>query len=210
MRIGVVTALLLDLMGTAPAAADDPIPGSVAAATTITEILQAYDYTDADADTLRLYRAFLNRDPDPAGAVYWIGQSRLGADPDDLAYGFAQSDEFRARYGTLTNDEFLTLLYDNMLGRVPDQAGFDYWLGQMNDGLSQHGVVRWIVANDEFKLRFPFAPVPPSDPGDAVNCSDFSTQSDAQAWHDHYFDLHGGDIANLDGDGDGFACNGLR
>ncbi|MEZ5340522.1 MAG: DUF4214 domain-containing protein [Acidimicrobiales bacterium] len=72
---------------------------------------------------------------------YWITQSRAGANPDDLAYGFAQSDEFIASYGTLTNAEFLTIMYDNMLGRVPDQ-GFNYWLDLMDNGLAQFAVVR--------------------------------------------------------------------
>ncbi len=128
-------------------------------AETVDEIVNSTDYSEADADTLRLYRAFLNRDPDDLGSRYWLQQARNGSNPDDLAYGFAQSTEFIRSYGTLTNQEFLDVLYDNMLGRQPDQSGFDYWLGKMNSAeLSQHGVVRWIVANDEFEQRFPFEP----------------------------------------------------
>jgi hypothetical protein len=53
----------------------------------------------------------------------------------------------------------------------------------------------------------PEPPIPPN-PGDSVNCSDFSTWSEAQAWHDLYFPYYG-DIANLDGDADGVACESL-
>ena len=176
--------------------------------TTVTEITQSVDYKTSDADTLRLYRAFLAREPDIDGSKYWIAQTRAGATLDDLAYGFAQSDEFKAEYGTLTNDEFLTLIYDNMLGRVADQDGFDYWLGEMDKGLAQFGVVRWVVANDEFVANYPYAPTAPDSPGDTKNCSDFTTQAAAQAWFDHYFDLFG-DIAKLDQDNNQVACESL-
>ena len=53
----------------------------------------------------------------------------------------------------------------------------------------------------------PAADVPPN-PGDSRNCSDFSTQADAQEWFDRYFPLYG-DVARLDGDGDGVACESL-
>lgn len=48
----------------------------------------------------------------------------------------------------------------------------------------------------------------PPDPGNTRNCSDFSTQAEAQEWFDTYFP-HYGDVARLDGDGDGEACESL-
>jgi hypothetical protein len=57
----------------------------------------------------------------------------------------------------------------------------------------------------------PTAPTPggPRKPVSAVNCSDFSTHAAAQQW----FQRHGGsptdDVAGLDGDHDGLACESL-
>jgi putative cell wall-binding protein len=48
----------------------------------------------------------------------------------------------------------------------------------------------------------------PANPGDSKNCGDFSTWSAAQAWYKKYFP-HYGDIARLDADKDGIACEGL-
>lgn len=46
---------------------------------------------------------------------------------------FIDSAEFRSLYGTNPgNAEFLGKVYANVLGRTPDQAGFDWWLNQMN------------------------------------------------------------------------------
>jgi hypothetical protein len=46
-------------------------------------------------------------------------------------------------------------------------------------------------------------------PGNTRNCSDFSSRAEAQAWFDRYFPFYG-DVAELDGDNNGLACEGLR
>ena len=48
----------------------------------------------------------------------------------------------------------------------------------------------------------------PPNPGNTKNCGDFSTWAEAQAWYDLYYP-HYGDIGELDGDGDGTACESL-
>ena len=45
----------------------------------------------------------------------------------------------------------------------------------------------------------------PANPGDAVDCGDFATWAPAQAYYDFYFPFYG-DVAGLDGDNDGIAC----
>jgi subtilisin family serine protease len=130
---------------------------TVADATTIDELIAAHDYTSADADTLRLYRAFLGREPDLLGAKYWIGASRAGASADVIASAFAVSTEFTQTYGRdLGNADFLEIVYRNILGRDYDRAGYDYWLRTMAGGLSRPATVRWIAAAPEFKQRFPY------------------------------------------------------
>ncbi len=53
------------------------------------------------------------------------------------------------------------------------------------------------------------APGPCLCTGDLYNCSDFDTQAEAQACHDHCMAEVGYDIHNLDSDGDGEACESL-
>ena len=48
----------------------------------------------------------------------------------------------------------------------------------------------------------------PDNPGNTKNCSDFSTYPVAKAWFDTYYP-HYGDVARLDGDGDGEPCESL-
>ena len=48
----------------------------------------------------------------------------------------------------------------------------------------------------------------PPNPGNSKNCADFLTQREAQDWFDRYYPYYG-DVARLDRDGDGFACEAL-
>ncbi|MEZ5378482.1 MAG: DUF4214 domain-containing protein [Acidimicrobiales bacterium] len=132
---------------------------SVGPAASIEELTASPRYlAPLDAAVLRLYRAFFRREADVAGAIYWIDQHRNGASLEDLAWGFSNSDEFIADYGTgLGNAAFLDIVYPNVLGREPDPDGYAYWLGEMNNGLGQDGVVQWITANTEFVDRYPYA-----------------------------------------------------
>ena len=48
----------------------------------------------------------------------------------------------------------------------------------------------------------------PLNPGDLIDCADFGTRSGAQGWFDFYRVPYG-DVAHLDADGDGIACEEL-
>lgn len=56
----------------------------------------------------------------------------------------------------------------------------------------------------------PAAPQPtnPGNPGNTVNCGDFSSQTAAQQWFNRYYPLYG-DVALLDADNDGIACESI-
>lgn len=54
----------------------------------------------------------------------------------------------------------------------------------------------------------PTGPTKPANPGDTKNCSDFATWGQAQAWFNTYYPYYG-DIAKLDGDNNGIACESL-
>lgn len=48
-----------------------------------------------------------------------------------------------------------------------------------------------------------------TNPGDSKNCADFASYAEAKSWYDKYFPLYG-DVAKLDGNGDGVPCEALR
>jgi hypothetical protein len=83
--------------------------------------------------TARLYRAFLGRAPDASGLRFWIGRRRAGTwSLTRMADSFAASTEFTNKYGTLTNRQFVTRIYTDVLGRAADTSGVNYWTGKLD------------------------------------------------------------------------------
>ena len=85
----------------------------------------------------RLYNASFKRLPDPDGLRYWIGNFSSGTDDERaVASSFLASSEFEKRYGkNVSNESYVETLYVNVLGRNYDQAGYSYWLGNLNNGV---------------------------------------------------------------------------
>ena len=89
---------------------------------------------DLAGQVYRLYEGTLNRGPDPEGLAAWVHQLNVGTSLQTVVDGFVGSPEFQAHYGSLSNSDFVTLLYNNVLDRNPDQAGLDAWVGLLNSG----------------------------------------------------------------------------
>ncbi len=89
----------------------------------------------------RLYLIFFGRTPDAGGYEYWITESGSGESLEDIAEWFAESDEFRRRYGGGTFEDFLNRLYTNVLNREPDAAGNRYWLDLLGRGEVTRGTI---------------------------------------------------------------------
>ncbi len=85
----------------------------------------------------RLYNAAFARFPDASGLQYWIGKYTSGENDERVvASSFIASSEFKERYGdNVSNPKYVETLYTNVLGRDYDQSGYNYWLGNLNNGL---------------------------------------------------------------------------
>ena len=55
--------------------------------------------------------------------MYWVDACSSGASLWTVSDSFAGSEEFGQRYGTLSNEAFVELIYQNILGRAPDSGG---------------------------------------------------------------------------------------
>jgi subtilisin family serine protease len=122
--------------------------GDIAAAAT-----KSYDPNGPAGTIYRLYRAYFLREPDSGGFDYWLATYASGYPLDKISNDFARSKEFQARYGSLDNRGFLDLVYRNVLGRAPDQGGYDYWLGQMNRGMLRGFVMIYFSDSQEFRSK---------------------------------------------------------
>ena len=99
-------------------------------------------FDDTYAPAARLYSAYFLRRPDTAGLDYWVGRLRGGAGLAYVSQFFSASAEFRNLYGTLTNREFVELIYQNILGRPGEASGVSFWTGELDSGRRSRG---WVM-----------------------------------------------------------------
>ena len=98
---------------------------------------------DAEAQIIaRLYDATFDRLPDTAGLAGWVAILDTGTTSlQQIAAAFAGSAEFQARYGTLSNQQFVEQLYRFCLNREGDPAGISGWVELINNGMSRAQVL---------------------------------------------------------------------
>jgi hypothetical protein len=92
-----------------------------------------------------MYRDLLGRDPDSGGLAYWTGVLAGGANPANVAFGFAASGE---REG-----QRVTADYQIFLGRSPDAGGLAYWVNQFLHGARNEDLVAGLVGSQEYYLN---------------------------------------------------------
>ena len=109
--------------------------------------------SEVDAQVVRLYQAYFLRNPDQGGFVFWRRQLMGGIPLAAISDYFSGSPEFVARYGALTNGQFIDQIYGNVLGRQPDPDGRAYWLGQLAAGVSRGQVMLAFSESGEFTVK---------------------------------------------------------
>ncbi|MFZ6743332.1 DUF4214 domain-containing protein [Undibacterium sp. JH2W] len=120
------------------------------------DVTVAFDVEGKPGQAYRIYQAAFGRVPDLTGLGYWIKEMDKGSNLSSVAASFMQSAEFRTLYGATnpSTDSFLTTLYRNILGRQPDQAGFDYWKTEIQaNRITLPGVLASFTESQENKLK---------------------------------------------------------
>ena len=94
-----------------------------------------------------LYVAYFNRAPDPDGLSYWFVEINNGTlSLVDTAKSFTDQQEYRDTYPEgLGNREFIQRIYQNLFDREPDQAGWDYWENDLDNGLPRDTFILTII-----------------------------------------------------------------
>jgi hypothetical protein len=114
------------------------------------EFTLARDPASWQDDIYRLYQATLDRAPDLAGFQGWAASLGNGTPFLTAVAGFVGSPEFQNTYGNLSDTQFVTLLYNNVLGRAPDAGGLTGWTDALAGGMTRAEVVRGFAQSGEF------------------------------------------------------------
>jgi hypothetical protein len=123
------------------------------------------EYQNEYANVIRLAlghrQGFASQIPDAGTLQELYDAFQGGATLFDLSATLAGDAEWVARYGTgafaddpAGNDAFVTLVFNDLLGRAPAQAGLDYWSNQLDaDTITRPDLFAFITETNEFKNR---------------------------------------------------------
>lgn len=111
-------------------------------------------FDEGAAQNYRLYQAAFNRTPDKPGLSFWVDHMDDGFSLYAAANHFINSGEFRGLYGpNPSSAEFIDLLYLNVFHRNADEGGYNYWLGEMAQGMTRDQVLVHFSESGENKMN---------------------------------------------------------
>jgi hypothetical protein len=107
-----------------------------------------------------LYRGFLSRLPDNDGFNGWLelmqdaqctGEQAVRDLTNDIGLFFLHSEEYALRDSD--NSEYITDLYDAILRRGAELAGYLDWMAELNTGMTREVALQHFVNSNEFQGR---------------------------------------------------------
>ncbi|MCA1856707.1 DUF4214 domain-containing protein [Massilia oculi] len=114
----------------------------------------ALDIDGAAGQAYRVYQAAFDRKPDVPGLSFWMFNMDNGVSLVEVANGFLQSNEAIRLYGASpTAEEFVGKLYQNVLHRAPEQAGFDFWVSAIRAGYSRADLLAQFAESAENRAQ---------------------------------------------------------
>jgi len=116
--------------------------------------IKAYEGAPFNSSTLtdfikRFYLVVLGRKADAEGLNTWVTQLSTGiATGSDIAQGFIFSNEYNE--ASKNNNQYLNTLYRAFFNREPDIEGFNFWMEQLNQGVSRAEILQGFLHAPEF------------------------------------------------------------
>jgi Domain of unknown function (DUF4214) len=120
-----------------------PFANLTAAASTFTHSAEHYRFFITQS-----YNRYLGRGPDSAGLEGWVVRMQHGLSDEQLEAGFIGSAEYIANHGG-TGAAWVRGLYQDLLGRTPDQGGLQAWLTQLDGGALPYHIALGFAASAE-------------------------------------------------------------
>jgi hypothetical protein len=139
-----ITAAYIDVLGRTPAESELNFwIGRMASGMSRTQMANAFNNSD-EYRSIKIREAYnraLRRDPEAAGASYWLGAlQRNELSPENVYSTFLATDEMYNVQGGGTNPGYVTSMYQDLLLRAPDQGGLTYWTSRLDRGEARRAI----------------------------------------------------------------------
>ena len=125
--------------------------GTSARANVIESFFNSPEFSGSVSPIARLYFAYFLRIPDYPGLQFQVNAYRTGTPLPVIANNFTLSPEFQATYGSLDDPSFVSLLYQNILGRTASQGEIDFHVARLTNGETRGGVLVGFSESPEYQ-----------------------------------------------------------
>jgi hypothetical protein len=119
----------------------------------ISSLRTSTDQTTRVDPLIRLYVGYYRRLPDGTGFRYWHDQMLGGTTLAAISQSFSTTPEFTTLYGSLSNQQFVELVYENVLGRAGSTGDVAYWVNQLDTGTTRGAVMLSFTESSENKTQ---------------------------------------------------------
>jgi hypothetical protein len=95
-----------------------------------------------------IYQQYLGRGADSSGEQFWVASMQHGMTQEQLEADFIGSSEYIADHGG-KGSGWVTGMYNDLLGRTPDNAGLTHWVDSLASGVDAATVALGFAASGE-------------------------------------------------------------
>ena len=98
-----------------------------------------------------MYQHILDRDPEYSGLIFWYNQLESFGLPWVISE-FYFSEEYNlvnVNLLSMTPDGYVKFLYNRFLNREPEDGGYEYWVQQIENGMSRKDVLSAFINTEE-------------------------------------------------------------
>lgn len=146
---GVLLTLLIGILFRAPAQALPAEKYRYFGGSCSSNDAECFKYS-AEAGSYRAYKSILNRQPETTGFSYWANRLQNGTSSlQDVAANLIGSSEWKNKFGTISNQQFVTQTYQFALGRSPSNSDNNYWVNELNNGRSRANMAASFITSSE-------------------------------------------------------------
>ena len=127
--------------------------GTLVRANVVENFFNSPEFSGTVSPIVRLYFATFLRIPDYGGLQFQVNAYRAGTPLTVIANNFSASPEFQARYGALSDAQYVVLLYQNVLGRTPVQGEIDFHVARLTSGATRGEVMTGFSESPEYQAN---------------------------------------------------------
>jgi len=84
----------------------------------------------------QMYVAYYGRPGDPGGVNFWAEKFDASSDLNSVLSNFGNSQEYNDNFGSLSNEELVNGLFQQMFNRDSDSGGLAFYVGRLESGVA--------------------------------------------------------------------------